>query len=161
MLTASALPIARGGKIKRTLKMKRAFVCAAMALMMAGLASCAGGGRGPSDDAKITAAINTWVEGMKAKDVNKTLAVFSDKFANKDVQGKEALADYLKQNIAVGNLDGLKVTLESAKRQKVEGKPQFEVYPIEVESDKGVATIGLTLTKENNDWRITAMDVQM
>jgi hypothetical protein len=67
----------------------------------------------------------------------------------------------MKNAIDAGYLEGVKVTTESAKRQKAEGKPQVEVYPIEVESNAGVATIGMTITKEGKEWLITNMDVQM
>lgn len=138
--------------------MKHAAAALALALVVAG---CASGGKGPSDAELIDAAVGDFIAGMQTQDVEKIMSVVSDNFRNPEASSKAALGDFLGNAIAAGYLEQVEIGTEEATQSRDDGTEEVYVYPLEVESLAGVATIGLTLKKEEGAWLITGMDLEM
>lgn len=134
---------------------------AMMMVLVAAVAGCASGTKGPTDDELITNTVNTFVTGMKTKDVELVLSAVSANFSTSDAPDKAALGDFLKNAIDAGYLEEVEIGMEETTREFTETKDSVYVYPLEVESLAGVATMGLTLAKEEGNWLISGMDLEM
>lgn len=134
----------------------------AVALAVAvALAGCASGGKGKSDAELIDATVATFIAGMESKDVEMIMSAVSENFRNPEASSKAALGDFLGNAIAAGYLEEVEVGKDEATQSRDDGTDEVYVYPLEVESLAGVATIGLTLKKEAGGWLITGMDLEM
>jgi hypothetical protein len=134
---------------------------AAMMILVAAVAGCASGAKGPSDEELITNTVNTFVTGMKTKDVDLLLSAVSENFSTSDAPDKASLGDFLKNAIDAGYLEEVEIGMEEATREFTDAKDSVYVYPLEIESLAGVATMGLTLAKEEGNWLIAGMDLEM
>lgn len=130
-------------------------------ILVAAVAGCASTAKGPSDDELITNSINTFVTGMKSKDVAVLLSAVSANFSTSDAPDKESLGNFLQNAIDAGYLEEVEVGMEDTTREMSDAKDSVYVYPLEIESLAGVATMGLTLKKEEGNWLITSMDLEM
>jgi hypothetical protein len=126
-------------------------------LAVAFVCGCAAMGKGPTDEELITALLGKYKATGEAQDIEGSIALFSDKFEGE--QGdKDDMKEFMLEAKEMGYLDDMEVILEDAEIT-IDGDTAT-VYPLEVETAMGAATLGLTLTKEPSGWMITGMEME-
>jgi hypothetical protein len=120
---------------------------------------CATGAKGPSDEELIASTLANWKMGMEQKNVEMLKLAISDEFDHYEYGNKDQMIGFLSGAFTDGTLDSAKVSLETAET-KIDGKTA-NVYPVELVAAFGSATIGFTMTKEDDgQWRATSMVVE-
>ncbi|MFO7974700.1 MAG: hypothetical protein R6V12_08700 [Candidatus Hydrogenedentota bacterium] len=123
---------------------------------------CATGARGPSDEEQIASLLNTWKEGILAKDVEKIMTTYSEKFAHDgyeyEAKDKAALREYIEWSIEEGNFEGVEVDLSGAEISIEDGSAT--IYPIDYANWQGSITIELSAAKEKGRWLFTDMALE-
>lgn len=133
-------------------------LCAAViAAVLAG--GCATGGKGPSNEELISAALNNWKTGMETKDLEKIKVTLSNDFNHYEWGNKDSMVSFLDTTFGQGDLDGAKVNLDTAKTT-IEGDTAT-AYPVELSAAFGSATIEFSLKKESDgQWRVVGISVE-
>jgi len=117
---------------------------------------CAAFGKGPSDEELIGAVLEKWKAATVAQDIEAQTALLSENFEGSEGDKAETKA-FMQQVKDMGYLDDAEVTLEEAEIT-IEGDTAT-VYPIEIVTAMGMATVELELTKEDTGWMITGMEL--
>jgi hypothetical protein len=94
-------------------------------------------------------------------DVDKVLALYSDKFSSYEYGDKSGLGTFLKDAKSQGDLEGIAVDTSKAKIKSDDKKGTTSVSGIEVKAKFGSASIDLDMAKEKDAWLIKGMVVQM
>lgn len=97
------------------------------------------------------------MDALKAKDIEKVMAQYSEKFTSAKLQDKAAVKALFDMASNSGYLDGLEVDDAEAK-YTVDGA-KATVGPIKVSGSFGTATNTFYLTKEGDKWLITGQDM--
>lgn len=118
------------------------------------ISGCATGAKGPSDEELISSLMTTWADALAAKNIDKILPCYSEKFQDADGRGKAQLKDFLGSAISSGYLDGVKMTLTDAKTT-IEGD-KATITPVTLSSNAGAISLSLSLVKEQGNWLIVA-----
>lgn len=127
-------------------------------VLAAAVYGCAGAAKGPSDAELIQNVLADFKTYGQAKDLDRLMALYSDKFNNYEYGDKEGLHTFLQDAIDMGYLENAEINLANAKT-KIEGE-KATVQGIEMKAAFGSATIDLTLAKEASAWKIVGQDVQ-
>lgn len=109
-----------------------------------------------TDQELIKSVLAEWKAGIQAKDIDKVMAVHSDKFESSEATGKEEQRDTLTGYIEAGYLDDAEVKLEGAEIKIEDTKAS--VTGCELESVMGVVELEFELQKENGAWLITGFE---
>ena len=126
----------------------------AVALLLSfGCASGGGGAKGPSDEELIQQLVTTTLEALQGKDVDTTMAAYSDSFTS-DQGDKAAMQAFFQQAAEAGFLDGMTASTESMSIT-VDGDTA-EVAGISVEGAFGALDLTFGLAKEDGRWMITS-----
>lgn len=114
-----------------------------------------------ADKESIHAVLVQWKEATLAKDIDKLLLLYSDKFEHYAWGNKAGFTAFLKDTKGMGYLDKPTVNFDSAKVVASAKMPgAVEAYPIDMTAKFGTARIGLVLKKEGIDWKIVGMSVE-
>jgi ketosteroid isomerase-like protein len=134
--------------------MKRSIAVLGMVLAVA-ITGCAtkAAPKGQSDEEMISGTLARWKEAIIAKDIEKMMTCYSDKFQDQEGRGKADVKEFIKGVIDAGYFDGVKVGLENSKTT-VTGATAT-VLPIDLSGSMGSISISLTLSKEGDQWLIT------
>lgn len=98
------------------------------------------------------------IEAFKAKDVDKVMAHFSEKFASSKLPDKASLRSLLDMANNSGFLDGM--TLDD-KDMKIEvDGDKATVKPVAISGGFGSGTASFTCGKEEGKWSITSMELE-
>jgi len=117
---------------------------------------CAVFGKGPSDEEQIRAVLEKWQAATVAQDIEAQTALLSENFQGSEGNKADTKA-FMQQVKDMGYLEDAEVLLEGAEL-KIEGDTAT-VYPIEIVTAMGMATVELELTKEDTGWIIAGMDL--
>jgi len=129
-------------------------VCAGIAAVVL-VCGCAGTGRGPSDEELIRNVLGKWKAAAEALDIEAQMALCSESLES-DWGDKEATKEFMLDAKDMGYLDDMEVITDEAEIT-IDGNVAT-VYPLEVQTAMGGATVGLTLTKEAGGWIITELE---
>ncbi len=117
---------------------------------------CATFAKGPSDEELIGALLERWKTATAAQDIDAQTALLSEKFEGSQGDKAETRA-FMMQVKEMGYLEDVEVLLEGA-QLTIEGDTAT-VYPIEIVTAMGMATVELKLTRETTGWMITGMNL--
>jgi hypothetical protein len=117
---------------------------------------CAAFGKGPSDEELIGALLEKWKAATVAQDIDAQTALLSENFEGSEGNKADTQA-FMMQVKDMGYLEDAEVLLEGADLT-IEGDTAT-VYPIEIVTAMGTATVELKLTKEDTGWIITGMNL--
>lgn len=111
--------------------------------------------KAPASDGELIKENTTLlIEAFKAKDIEKIMSYYSDKFSSDKITDKDAMRALLDMASNSGFLDGM--TLETKDMKvTVEGE-KATVGPIEISGGFGSGTSVFTLGKENGTWKIVS-----
>jgi len=109
-----------------------------------------------ADQELIKGVLAEWKAGMEAKDIDKIMAVHSEKFESSEATGKEQQRDTLAGYIDAGYLDDAEVKLEAAEIKIENGKAS--VTGGELVTGMGALEIEFELQKEDGAWLITGFE---
>lgn len=149
-------PIAIKDYFKESL-MKQAYYIAILSATVILFSGCATTGKGPSDEERIQMTLDQWSAGLVEQDMNKFLGTISESFKVGPAESKEALAEFIRQGIEAGYLDGAEVSREEAQYTLEESS--CSVYPVDLMSNAGSVSVELRLTKEEGGWLVSGMEV--
>ena len=121
------------------------------------ITSCSTLGKGPSDEELIQQTLDKWGTGLAEQDMDKFMATISESFKAGPAESKQALAEFIRQGIDAGYLDGAQVSREEAQYTLEESS--CSVYPIDLASNAGSVSVELLLTKEEGKWLVSGMEV--
>ena len=113
---------------------------------------------GPSDEKRINTTMADWKAALKARNLDKVMAVYSEDYASERVKGKDAIREFMTRAFNEGWLDNVNVNFEEAKPAIEEDKAQFG--PVAFISDRGTMKVDYTLQKENGAWLIVSSKMQ-
>jgi len=130
----------------------------ALGMLAALVCGCSTGAKGPSDLELINKVVADWKVAAMAKDLDKVMVLYSDKFSHFEYGDKAGVKSFIKDAIDMGYLDNVAIDASKAKVTIEKGKAN--VYPIDLKAAFGSASIKLDLTKEAAGWKITGMDVE-
>lgn len=116
--------------------------------------------KGPSDEELIAGVVEGWKTGMIAQNLDKVLVTYAETFAHPEMADKAALKDFMQNAIDMGYLEGLEIDMADTKTTIDAAAKTATVYPIGLTSNAGSVTIELTLTKGENGWLITMMNIE-
>ena len=121
------------------------------------VAGCSTAAKGPSDQELVNKLVADWKAATTAKDLDKVMTFYSDKFSNENGD-KAGMKAFIKESIDMGyhenadfNTANAKVTIE---------KDAANVYPINLKAAFGSAAVRLNLKKEAAGWMIVGMDIE-
>ena len=97
------------------------------------------------------------IEAFKAKDVEKVMSHFSEKFASSKLQDKAALRSLLDMANNSGFLDGM--TLDDKEMKITVDGDKATVAPVAVSGGFGSGTASFTCGKADGKWSITSMEL--
>jgi hypothetical protein len=122
---------------------------------------CAHTGHGPSDSELIAETLGTWIEASKAKDVEKIMSAISEDFKHDgydySAEDKGSMRVFIEDSVAMGNFDGLEISYDP-EAVTIDGDTA-QVPDIEWSCTPGMASVELTLKKEDGVWRIVDAEV--
>jgi len=119
------------------------------------VSGCAGIGKGPSDEELIRTLLEKWKTAAEALDIEAQMALCSESLES-TWGDRKATKEFLLDAKDKGYLEDMKVFIDEAETT-VDGDVAT-VYPLEVASAMGGATLELTLAKEAGGWIITGME---
>ena len=137
--------------------MKHLFYKAAtVALLAVVMVGCATANK-PSPEEQIKATVDGWSAAMIAKDLDKVMSFYSEKFEHNEWGDKAKMKESLKTFLDSGMLDGLQVNTANT-AIKVDGGTGT-AYPIDLSTQQGTATAELRFAGEESGWLIVGIDV--
>ena len=119
---------------------------------------CASTSKGMSDEELIAQKTEACLAAATAKDIDKLLTYYSEKFEHPQFGDKQGLKDFLDSAKESGYLDGLEIDMADA-ATTIDGETAT-VSPVYLSGSFGSASIDFTIAKENGTWMITGMDIQ-
>lgn len=137
--------------------MKKAMCLLSMTVLLALVSGCATTGKGMSDEEMIQLTLDTWGAGLVEKDLEKFLSTISESFSAPQAADKETLGNFIQQAIEAGYIDDAEVTREDA-QYTIEGDT-CSVYPVDLMSSAGAVAVELQLTKEEDQWLVTGLEI--
>ncbi len=123
-----------------------------MALALAGLVGCAGGG-GMSDEEMVKGVVDQAMAALMAQDIDGMTANYAEDFKSDQGGGKAETVEFLKGAKEQGFLDGLKIDV-SKLVIAVEGE-KATAKPIGLEGTFGTLTLEFTMEKREGMWLVT------
>ncbi len=124
-------------------------VAAVLIVVLAG--SCQVGG--PSDKDLINWTMTDWKAALKARDLDRLMATYSENYVSVRASGKDSVRERMTRIFDRGWMDNVKINLENAKTTIDRDKAQFG--PVEFISDEDMFTYEYTLLqKEYGAWFI-------
>lgn len=136
-------------------KVVKAVCCVGIVALLAG---CATGGKGPSDEEQIMAALEVWAAAQVAEDIDAMMVLFSDDFSTNDIADKDGLREFMEQAIDMGYFEGVEVSLADVEIE-IDGDTAT-VYPIEWMSDAAELTMETTVKKEADGWKCVDLVIE-
>ena len=111
-------------------------------------------GKALSDEELIRAAMAEWKAAREAKDLNRIMAAFSEKYVSADgTTNKDSMRDLFAHAIRTHRLDGVEANIENAEITIEGGKAMFG--PIKLIGSSGsTVTFKYILQKEDGKWLI-------
>jgi len=109
--------------------------------------------KAPSDEELIKGVLSAWKAGIQAKDMEKVMAVHSEKFESSEATGKKEQREALKGYVDAGYLDDAEVNLDGAKI-KIEGDKAL-VTGVGLETAMGAVELEFELRKE---WLVSGFE---
>ncbi|MHC4487719.1 MAG: Cif family virulence factor [Planctomycetota bacterium] len=119
-------------------------------LMMVLAGSCQVGG--PSDKELINWTMTDWRAALKAQDLDRLMATYSENYVSARASGKDSVRERMKGIFDRGWMNNVKVNLENAKTTIDRDKAEFG--PIEFISDEDKFSYEYILQKEYGAWFI-------
>jgi len=133
-----------------------------VAVMAGGCATGGSGGKGPSDADQINKLVADWKAAGVAKDLDKVMALYSDKFSHYEYGDKAGMKAFIKDAIDMGYLENADFNTANAKVTiDAKDKTKASVYPIDLKAAFGSATMRLDLKKEATGWKIIGTDNEL
>ena len=121
------------------------------------VAGCSTAAKGPSDQELVNKLVADWKAATTAKDLDKVMTFYSDKFSNENGD-KAGMKAFIKESIDMGYLENADFNTANAK-VTIE-KDAANVYPINLKAAFGSAAVRLNLKKEAAGWMIVGMDIE-
>ena len=121
------------------------------------VAGCSTAAKGPSDQELVNKLVADWKAATTAKDLDKVMTFYSDKFSNENGD-KAGMKAFIKESIDMGYLENADFNTANAK-VTIE-KDTANVYPIDLKAAFGSATLRLNLKKEAAGWMIVGTDIE-
>ncbi len=104
----------------------------------------------PSDEELINWTMTDWKAALKARDLDRLMATYSENYVSARASGKDSVRERMTRIFDRGWMDNVKVTLENAKTTIDGDKAEFG--PVKFSSDEGMFTREYTLQKESGAW---------
>ncbi len=123
-----------------------------LALALAGLVGCAGGG-GMSDEEMIKGVVDQAMAALTAQDIDGMTANYAEDFKSDQGGGKAEMVEFLKGAKEQGLIEGIKIDV-SKMAIAVEGE-KATAKPISLEGTSFVLTLEFTLEKREGMWLVT------
>jgi hypothetical protein len=117
-----------------------------------GMAGCATGPKGPTDQELITGTMNEWRAGLLEKNLDKILAAYSENYSDGEGRTKAQMREFIGGAISQGYLDNAQVDTTST--QIVITGDQAVANPITLSGPMGSITLSLTFKKEGDKWLV-------
>ena len=115
-----------------------------------------------ADKDEVRAVLVQWKEAAIAKDTEKVLEFYSEKFEHYEWGTKSGFAAFLKDTKGMGYLEKASLNIDNAKlTASVKTPGAIEVYPIDMTAQFGSARLGLVLKKEGVSWKIVGMSAEV
>jgi len=106
----------------------------------------------PSDEELINWTMTNWKAALKAQDLDRLMATYSENYVSARASGKDSVRERMTGIFDRGWMDNVKVNLENAKTTIDRDKAEFG--PVEFSSDRDVFTREYILQKEDGVWLI-------
>lgn len=115
--------------------------------------------KGPSDEELLSKSIQDSIAAIKAGDIEKLLAFYSESFTNAQMGDKKGFKGFVENAKGMGYLKDLQIDMSQAKIV-ITGKTAT-VGPVSIEGGFGSTTANFSGAKEKDGWKITGMDINM
>ena len=115
--------------------------------------------KGPSDEELLSKSIQDSIAAIKAGDIEKLLAFYSESFSNAQMGDKKGFRGFLENARGMGYLKDLEIDMTQAKTV-ITGKTAT-VGPVSIEGAFGSTTANFSSAKEKDGWKVTGMDINM
>ena len=112
----------------------------------------------PSDEELINWTMTDWKAALKARDLDRLMATYSENYVSARASGKDSVRQRMTRIFDRGWMDNVKVNLENAKTTIDRDKAEFG--PVKFNSDKGMFTRQFTLQKEYEAWLLIGSEKQ-
>lgn len=109
-------------------------------------------------EAQIRAAVDVWMKGIEAHDIEAAMSVFADDFEHWEYGNRAGLADFIGMAMDMGYLEGVEVHTEDAEIEFKDG--EAIVYPVDVTAAFGSVTFEFTFEERDGEWRITYLEAE-
>jgi ketosteroid isomerase-like protein len=119
---------------------------------------CSTAAKGPSDQELVNKLVADWKAAATAKDLDKDMTFYSDKFSHDEYGDKAGMKAFMKEAIDMGYLEN--ADFNSANAKVTIEKDAANVYPINLKAAFGSAAVRLNLKKEAAGWMIVGMDIE-
>jgi ketosteroid isomerase-like protein len=128
------------------------------ALVIVAFNGCQSTPKGPSDEEQIATMVANWRAAFEAKDVDETMAAYSEDYSDPDTPDKATIRTRIEQAISMGYLDGLVV--DTADAQTKVDENTATVTPVTIKAPMFSMTFALHLAKEDSGWLIVSATSQ-
>ncbi len=133
-----------------------------LVLVIACVAGCATGGKGPSDAEAVQALLTSWKAVMAEKNIDKIVAMYAENFAHDgyDYQAadKAALRKFVDDCNQAGYFDGLEISFVAAQTAIKDGTAT--ISGIQCDNSQGSVTVGFVAKKGKAGWLFTDMSIE-
>ena len=123
-----------------------------LGLVLALICGCVTSPRQTQDEASIRTLVETWAEGVKTKDLDLIMSVYSEAYKGPHVGDKAGMRAFNEMAIEDGLLDNAQVFAEEMKIE-VDGNSAV-VGPITLKATFGQNRGDFILKKEDGNWRV-------
>jgi len=120
---------------------------------------CATTTKGPSDQELIEANTAGCIKAAEAGDIEKLLTYYSDDFSHYEFGDKDGFKTFLLDAKDMGYIDGIEIDNSNA-QTTIEGD-KATVSSVSVSGGFGSTNIDFELVKEDGDWKISGMDLDI
>ncbi len=135
--------------MKRPIEAIACLACLALVLVC----GCQMIGKGPSDEELIRNTLSDWAAAIKAQDIDKVMATYSEKSESSETPNKDSHRDLIEGYIDAGYMDESAMDIEQAQITIEDGKASVsEVGFTTIMGDFGLE---FALQKEGGAWLIT------
>lgn len=124
-------------------------------MVAVGIAGCATGPAGISDEEAIAALAGQWSTALIAHDVDAFMALHSENFAGDDGSTKADYRDFIVDAIDQGMFDSLEVYLDEATLTIEDDTATYN--DIGLSSELGSISVDLRLAREDGVWAIVSL----